>query len=316
MVPQDSAPFTVTPVQGKGLGVLATQPIAPGTQILSEPPLFTTASLSNPTTIEKDLGAIVRSLPKDSQRAFLSLHNNSPGPDPFSNIIRSNGYPLGPSSPIGGIFPLVARLNHSCLPNAQHAFDPTTNLMRIHALRPIAPNEEITLAYTTGGPSTTRKANLKTYFNFACTCEICALPGPQQTTSDANYTHMTALDDGIGDAKRVQLSPEKALRDCRELLALYRAERVCDLRLPRLWYDAFQICAMHSDAARARVFAGLSARARVLCEGAGSAEAANCRELARRPEGFENWGVTKRWVSRVGEGEGREGDEAWLFRDA
>lgn len=317
MIPQETTLYTVTPIPGKGKGVLATQSITPGTEILSEPPLFTTATLSNPATIEKDLGAIVRSLPKDSQRAFLSLHNNYPGAgDPFSNIIRSNGYPCGPNSDVGAIFPLVARLNHSCLPNAQHAFDTKRNLMRVHAVRPIRPDEEITLSYTTGGPSDVRKANLKQYFGFHCRCEICDLPAARQRESDERYERMQELDERIGDPKRVKLSPEAALGDCRDLLDLYRQESVADLRLPRLWYDAFQIAAMHSDEARAGVFAEMSARARVLCEGVESGEAANCRDLARKPRGFENFGVTRRWVSRVGEApEGAEGDEGWLWRE-
>ena len=110
--PEDS-PFELKDIAGKGKGLVATRSIFPGTLIISEAPLFTTASLKNPSTFEKDLGAIVRSLSKEGQRAFLSLHNNNPGKEPFSNIVRSNGYPLGPNSEVGGVFPVIARVSKS-----------------------------------------------------------------------------------------------------------------------------------------------------------------------------------------------------------
>ena len=113
--------FVLRDVPGKGKGLVASRAISPGTLIISEASLFTTESLCDPANIERDPGKIVKSLPKEGQRAFLSLHNNNPSPEPFSNIVRSNGSLLGPNSDVGGIFPLNARINHSCRPNAQHA---------------------------------------------------------------------------------------------------------------------------------------------------------------------------------------------------
>ena len=132
--------------------MLATTNPQPGQLLTSEAPLFTTESLTNEPTIENGLGAIVRSLPKESQRAFLSLHNNNPGPKPFSKFIRSNRYPLGPSSDMECILPVVARINHFCLPNAQHAWN-GKRLMQVHIVRDIPEGQKITLSYTTGGPS-------------------------------------------------------------------------------------------------------------------------------------------------------------------
>lgn len=133
--------YVLQPIPGKGKGLIATRAIKPGELILSEPPLFTTASLTDPATFEKDLGAIVKGLSKDGQRAFLSLHNNNPGANPFSNIVRSNGYPLGPNSEVGAIFPLVARLNHACRPNAQHAWNEERGIEVVHAVRDIKEGE-------------------------------------------------------------------------------------------------------------------------------------------------------------------------------
>ncbi|KAK5690269.1 hypothetical protein LTR97_012458 [Elasticomyces elasticus] len=314
--PPEEQAYKLADIPGKGKGLLATTTLNPGTLLISEPPLFTTSSLTNPSTIEKDLSKIIRSLPKAAQRAFLSLHNNNPGPQPFTNIIRSNGYPLGPSSDVGGIFPAVARINHSCLPNTQHAYNPKIGRMQVHVLRPIASGAEITLSYTTGGPSDIRQRMLKEYFGFSCTCELCSLPSPKLAESDNRLRRAQELDTRIGDPKRAHKNPLAALRDCHALHQIYQDEQIRDLRLPRLWHDAFQICAMHSDLARARVFARRSCEARILCEGEDHPNVEGERALVERPEGWGGWGVTGLWGGREGEmvlGEG-EGEEGWLWR--
>jgi hypothetical protein len=291
--------YILQPIPGKGKGLISTRAIKPGELILSEPPLFTTASLSNPATFEKDLGAIVKGLSKEGQRAFLSLHNNNPGADPFSNIVRSNGYPLGPNSEVGAIFPLVARLNHACRPNAQHAWNEAQGIEVVHAVRDIQEGEELTLSYLAGGPSKERKTSLKEYFGFDCTCEACSLPAAELEASDARLRRAQELDEAIGDPRRVRHSPERSLADCKALLTIYRDESIFDLRLPRLYYDAFQIAAIHSDAARASVFAKACADARSVCEGAESEEATSMRKLQAKPSSFSNWAATKKWKSNV-----------------
>lgn len=311
-------PYTIQPIPGKGKGLVATQTVKPGEIILSEPPLFTTASLNNPATFEKDLGAIVKSLPKDGQRAFLSLHNNNPGSDPFTNIVRSNGYPLGPNSDVGAIFPLVARLNHACKPNAQHAWNEARGEEVVHAVREVKEGEELTLSYSTGGPSDERRGSLKEFFGFDCQCEACTLPAPEQEASDARLRAVQKLDGAIGDPKRVRHLPDRALADCKTLLALYREEGIVDLRLPRLWYDAFQIAAMHSDGARARVFARLCKEARTICEGEESPEVVSMRALEEKPEAFENWGADRKWKSKADDepkGLDEVAFERWLWRE-
>lgn len=296
--------FTLESIPSKGKGLIAAKAIPAGTLLISEPPLFTTASLTNADTIEKDLGAIIKGLPKEGQRAFLTLHNNFPGqPNPFSNIIRSNGYPLGPSSEVGGVFPLIARLNHSCRPNAQHAWNDKLQEQTVYAVRDIAAGEELTLSYHNGGPSAERKAALRQFFGFDCACELCGLPAEKLKKSDKRLRDAAKLDEMIGDSERVQLEPADALKDCKELLKIYNVERITDNRLARLYYDAFQICALHSDGARASVFAESTRRARELCEGPDSEEAANMKGFETEPEKFENWGSTKNWASKVADRE-------------
>lgn len=310
--------YRLSPIPGKGKGLLANQSISPGTCILSEPPLFTTANVNTSETPERALAAILKSLPKESQRAFLSLHNNNPGKEPLSNIVRSNAYPLGPAADVGGVFPQIARINHSCRSNAQQAWNERLGRETVYAVRPIAEGEEITVSYHVGGTSSARRGQLKQFFGFDCMCEICALPPAELAASDAKVLRAEQLDASIGDPKRVMLTPEKALGDCRALLRLYEDEGIRDMRLPRLWYDAFQIANMHGDEARARVFAQRSREARVLCEGEESEDARVMMGLSINPKGDESYGASKKWaqgVEKVPKDLDAPSFEKWLWRE-
>ena len=83
-------------------------------------------------------------------------------------------------------------------------------------------------------------------------------------------------------------------------------------------YDAFQVCAMHSDQARASVFAQRGRSARLLCEGEESEEAENLENLALKPSIFGNFGATNRWKSKVEDmpqGLSEESFSKWLWRE-
>lgn len=309
--------FTLQTLPGKGKGLVASQTILPGTCLISENPLFTTAEIKT-GDVEKELVRIVRGLPKDSQRAFLSLHNNNPGREPFSNIIRSNGYPLGPSSDVGGIFPNIARINHSCLANTQQAWNAARGQETAYAVRRIEQGGEITIGYAIGGPSTERKAKMKEYFGFDCQCELCSLPAEKLKASDDRYNKAAKLDEQIGNSKRVKMLPEKVLCECHELLKFYKNEGIADTRLPRLYYDAFQICIMHGDQARARVFASRCADARKICEGEDSADVVEMLAYAKNPSTHDGFGGSMKWkqtVDAVPRGVSDDGMERWLWRE-
>jgi hypothetical protein len=138
--------------------------------------------------------------------------------------------------------------------------------------------------------------------------------------SDARLKRAQKLDEAIGDPRRVRHLPERALADCKALMEIYQQEQIFDLKLPRLYYDAFQIAAMHSDAARASVFARLCADARTVCEGEESEEVASMREFQADPAGFGNWGATKKWKSKVEDAPKQGTAEAevlkWLWKEA
>ncbi|PQE10867.1 SET domain-containing 5 protein [Rutstroemia sp. NJR-2017a BBW] len=280
---EDTPLWTIKRIPGKGLGVVATRAIAPGTLLFHESPLLTTETLTNPATTEKDLAQLLRALPKESQRAYLSLHNNYPGqPSPLSNIIRSNAYPLGPSSSVGGVFKDISRINHSCLPTSQHSWNESRKEFVVYAVRELSPGDEITTSYHVGGPSTAK------------------------------------LDQVIGDAERVMKHPEKALKDCRDLEIIYREEGIQDQRVGRVYWDAFQICNRHGDLARASEFAKKYRERKILGEGEDSKDAIEALAFIKDPKKHESCGGSQKWKSKVSDvpkGKNDDEIEKWLWRE-
>jgi hypothetical protein len=305
-------------IPGKGRGLLATRDISPGTLILSDRPLITTDVIISIETTEKDLARALRALPKDSQRVFLSLHNNYPGKNTLSNIVRSNGYPLGPDSDVGGVFPNISRINHSCQPNAKHTWNSKLKQQTVYAIRPIAAGEELSLFYLQGGTFSERQSELQSFFGFSCACELCSLPPAERAASDSRIQRAQQLNSSIGDWDACRSTPRRVLADGRQLLALYRDEGIRDDRLPNLYFDLFQVCNMHSDVARASAFAEEYCLLKRVSEGPESTAVEEVMAYVRDPASHGSSGKTRDWVSCLGDiprGLDRESFEKWLWRE-
>jgi SET domain-containing protein len=163
------------------------QDISKGTRFLSEKPLFQIQSFgSELPVIEKEIERKLNLLSQYDQRAFFSLHNSTPGDSyPLTGIVKTNALSLGPGSSVGGIFPMISRINHSCRPNTQHTWNTSIEHETIHAIRDIKKGEEITISYNLGGPSQPRMQRLKRSFGFDCTCDLCSLADEALEISDA-----------------------------------------------------------------------------------------------------------------------------------
>ncbi|KAJ5823351.1 hypothetical protein N7447_005691 [Penicillium robsamsonii] len=311
-------PYEVQLVPGKGQGLVARFNIGKGQLIISEKPLFTTSNVTSAITTEKQIATELRKLQKDAQRQFLSLHNNFPGKQPFSGIVRTNALPCGPESRIGGIYPTISRINHSCLPNAHNSWDGASGHENIYAVRLIEAGEEITIPYDHGGPSDERRRHLKKAFGFDCDCSICSRQPDELQQSDERRREIKRLDSEIGNALRVLQSPKDCLKDCQALLQILEKEFEGSpgAHLTRLYYDAFQISIVHGDQARARAFAERSHRARVAAEGENNPEARRIQRLVEDPTRHDSFGLSMKWKSlknQVPRGLGSNEFEKWLW---
>lgn len=289
--------FNIQSVPGKGIGLIARFNIAKGKRILHEKPLFTTPNMSPISVMESSVAMKLKSLTKAEQRQFLSFHNNFPGRHPFSGIVKTNALPCGPDSTVGGVYPTICLINHSCLPNAHNNWNSDTKCETIHAIRDIKSGEEITISYNKAGPFDSRRTHLTEAFGFDCDCSLCSLPFPERQVSDARRLQIEHLDDAIGHPDRVMNKPGDCLADCYRLLQVLEEEfqGCADVLIARLYYDAFQISITHGDQARASVFAERAYQSRVICEGEDSPETREIKHLMENPAVHRNFGASNRW---------------------
>ncbi|KAF2703655.1 SET domain-containing protein [Pleomassaria siparia CBS 279.74] len=312
--------FEINDIPGKGRGLIARSNISKGTRILCERPLFTVPSME-PSLLELVLAARLKALPKASQRQFLSLHNRSPGKYPFSNIFNTNALPCGSGSVVGGVYPTICLINHSCIPNSHHNWDEDAEHETIYAIRPIRAGEEITITYHQESISAIRRAFLKESFGFDCSCSGCSRSPSELQESDARRLQIQKLDENIVNPSNLISRPNESLRDCRSLLQVMDVEYdvYAEALNARTYYDAFQVCIAHGDQARASVFADRAYKGYVICEGENSPEAQRVKSLGLKPAAhvsFElcstKWKTTRGMVPKSLDS---VQFEKWLFRE-
>lgn len=286
--------YAIRSIQHKGKGIIARVGIASGTRVFVEKPLFTASSPMG--NVDNVVLAKVKALSKEQQRQYLSLHNNCPGKNPFTGIFKTNALPCGAGSPVGAVYPTICLINHTCIPNAHNSWNSKTRLETIHAIREIKAGEEITISYAEG-PAHKRLMKLRDAFGFECRCELCSRPASEIRESDARRMRIEQLDEAIGDPGRTMIAPHRAIADGHELLKLILQEYdgSSSPLEARLYYDAFQISIIHSDQARASVFASRGYDARCICEGKDSPETIRMKSLASNPIKHQSFGVSKRW---------------------
>jgi len=82
----------------------------------------------------------------------------------------------GADEPAVGLFPIAARLNHSCLPNAHVTFNQRIGQLTVHATHDVLPAEEITFPYLGATsfymPRERRQEGLRRW-GFECACAAC-----------------------------------------------------------------------------------------------------------------------------------------------
>ncbi|KAF2416955.1 SET domain-containing protein [Tothia fuscella] len=293
----DSNPvlFEIKDIPGKGRGMVACCDISKGKRILCEGPLLTATPMFSQAELEVSLGTKLKGMPKPLQRQFLSLHNNFPGKFPFSGIVKTNALPCGSGSKIAGVYATACLINHSCVPNAHNSWNDLEGHETIHATRNVNNGEEITITYEHGRLSSDRQSFFRETFGFTCTCSTCSLPPSLLRASDKRRAHMERLDKAIGDPARMVNSLGKSLRDCYVLLQILDKEfDSCPGALSaRVYYDAFQICIVHGDQARARIFAERAHKKRVICEGDDSPSSQRMKLFALIPSAHNKWRTTK-----------------------
>ncbi|PGG95507.1 hypothetical protein AJ79_10018 [Helicocarpus griseus UAMH5409] len=291
--------YDIRAIPGKGLGCFATSKIPRGTRIIIEEPLFIVPSMAtNLQSAEKSFLQQLRSLNKEQQYQFFSLHNAHKGRcSPVIGIIKTNAMPFGARGAEGAIFPRAARINHSCKPNSQNTWNSNLERLTIQNFKDIEEGEEITIAYVDGTELfDTRQQCFEEAFGFRCDCEVCGVSPEETKERDRRLKEMARLDNLLGDGRRMMSKPDDCIQDAYILYCMLKEEGIAGSRIARVYNDALQISIAHSDEARAKVFAQKAYAGRVLLEGKDSPETMRLKALVEKPSSHGLFGTTKAWA--------------------
>jgi len=180
--------YRVTSLEGKGQGVVATRDIKPGEVVLSEKPVI---------LIKKEAGAKASlhqqmdNLKEEARRTVKELHDPRPTEAEDAKIERifeNNGIDVCNGNAVG-LYPAIARINHSCAPNVAWSWKKgDIEKKEVRALRRIPGGEEICVNYieSFSGISSKhdeRQASLKKW-NFICNCPVCSLSSHELQEND------------------------------------------------------------------------------------------------------------------------------------
>ncbi|KAF3938630.1 hypothetical protein ABW19_dt0203004 [Dactylella cylindrospora] len=189
-----------------GIGAFATTRIPSGTRLFCEEPLVILPDEAG----HLDLHGAVKALPGDKQTLYWNLAASSKpsknvawidalraaseedASDIFNTIVEeyelawsiyeTNRFTCWYANGIKmlGIFPMSARLNHSCAPNVFHRYNPFINRLTVHALRDIEPGEELLTSYIDICHPTVVRRQLLKHWGFRCRCTACDSPDDEE----------------------------------------------------------------------------------------------------------------------------------------
>lgn len=170
--------YQVVEMYGKGMGMIATRNINASTIILSESSLIRERKIENESEKYKLLIDSYNSLQNEyKQKQIMSLSNcfncNSKREE-MINIYYTNCIKIDNNKKYeSGLFPNIARINHSCLPNAFWIYE--DNVMTVRALFDIKKGEEICCCYLKPLNYTfkQRQEILFNKYGFKCKCNQC-----------------------------------------------------------------------------------------------------------------------------------------------
>ncbi|KAM7183375.1 hypothetical protein V8F20_012643 [Naviculisporaceae sp. PSN 640] len=191
--------YKITPLPGKGMGLIATRKIKQGEVIMVDHAALI-AEMAFPTRVKRDVGRqllerAVRRLSPERKEMVLGLASNEGGEVDVEDVVRTNSFTVnvGEGS-FMALFPRIARINHACKPTAFTRFNEKTLSNTVLAFREISKGEEITISYSDFGLThAERTPLLSSKWGFKCTCSLCTSPPAEIAASDKRRLKIKAL---------------------------------------------------------------------------------------------------------------------------
>ncbi|KAK2000133.1 SET domain-containing protein 5 [Colletotrichum falcatum] len=235
--------WEVRPSPGKGLGMFALQTIQAGTRIIDESPLFTidpgrlvTGQGFAFAAIAAAIDEAFAALNATARAEFLSCPEHRDLDDEADAawsrealVFRTNAYTM--TGGTVGIFPRIAKVNHSCRPNAGMASigggDEGPAKRVVYAARDIRAGEEVTVTYVPLAQATDERRARLVQWGFTCDCAACkARDDDEQRVEMRRLMGVIEAELGSDDfGRNVQPDAEKLVRLVEEVgLADYLAK--------------------------------------------------------------------------------------------
>lgn len=323
----------------KGLGLFATSFIRRGTEIIREEPLLKISE----NAIQNVWGPYCR-LTTAQKAAYDSLHAFKPhglnlehasrcyliDPNDDSleeddieemvqdqvrvmSIFAVNNFRLAPSGL--AVYATASRLNHSCVPNVHHSYNPTLKRITVHAVRDILPNEELFTTYLGGDGAYQvrgqRIEKLRSAYGFICHCPACS---DHTGTSDGRRELMSRITWGLTQFTQgniiphpfVPAHPLAGLKQAEDLITVMLTEDIVTIELTKAYRVASAQALKLKDFDRALEYARDEALVERNCLGTA------LNDLRRLGVASECWIERIYEVVRVEQGE----DKVKAYRDA
>ncbi|KAF9361827.1 hypothetical protein BGX34_006874 [Mortierella sp. NVP85] len=254
--------YIVKDTPDKGKSMFAARDIKRGELIIAESPL-----VYIPEHNEAESIRAVEALSKKNKKYFYALHSVY-SEDEMSliyGIVRTNAFPLGPDSPDSAVYRVISRINHSCVPNVKHKWNPTTGKEHVTAIKDIPEGSEILTAYQSPLKTRAERHHALRAFRFQCQCPLC--------TSETSDEYDMAIKRIEVCSKLIETAcaanrPRDSITYVREVLALY--DKIGASGKTPYYYDGFQICAMYSNFDLAQEWADRLLQSCISEEGVGS----------------------------------------------
>jgi hypothetical protein len=216
---------------GKGVGVFALIDMPQGTEIFSEEALISIEAIPpSKGQVEEAVGNLSQA---DSAR-FYALTSKPP---PYTSlplaIYMNNAFTR---TQYTELFVEIAKMNHSCAPNAIFVFHPHTNRGMVRLVRNVKKGQEINISYLAfDGISQTceeRKKDLAENWNFDCRCEGCGADTETKEKSDKRRRALRPL------CGKLLQSGKLTLQEARHLAFLMDQEKLYSKEMGDGYFDA------------------------------------------------------------------------------
>lgn len=244
----------------RGLGVFAQETIPAYTKIISERALISIREGESLPEIFQQYEA----LPLDKQSQFMQCHKEDktgkenllsdkllrrgfpPEQVPLmvkvAAIFQANSFNVrdldadqNPST-LYALFPTIARLNHSCVPNAHTYFNPVSKTMDVHTIASVPKGKEVEISYfNVLLPRTERLAKARDW-QFECTCPACSPSSSSQQEHGSRRTRVRNLENKyLSNMMGQNLNSQQHVAEMQEMVELVAEDDCLAGQLPKAY---------------------------------------------------------------------------------